>query len=229
MPGVFAWENKAPGKNLDTALKQLLTYSLALSNPPLDSDSPKQPFAESFLTKRSLRTKKQNMALVGFGAAETAVGTGSSWVGYILMTKPSGWTRRMKIHRSIDEPLRLDQNSDERWLDVTQGLITSWERGREKSTEEPQLATRALNGELVVLPWKGGFKLPKPDAKPKTTISKAVKYGVFNYLAMWQGLRGEDLDIDVDEEVSLTCMREKRTVIFTSSYVKYANSVESED
>ena len=33
--GVFAWENKAPGKNLDTALKQLLTYSLALSNPPL--------------------------------------------------------------------------------------------------------------------------------------------------------------------------------------------------
>ncbi|MDP1529469.1 MAG: hypothetical protein Q8M05_08820 [Rhodoferax sp.] len=31
----FAWENKAPGKNLDTALKQLLTYSLALSNPPL--------------------------------------------------------------------------------------------------------------------------------------------------------------------------------------------------
>src|SRR5665647_738717 len=35
MPGVFAWENKAPGKNLDTALKQLLTYSLALSNPPI--------------------------------------------------------------------------------------------------------------------------------------------------------------------------------------------------
>ena len=31
----FAWENKAPGKNLDAALKQLLTCSLALSNPPL--------------------------------------------------------------------------------------------------------------------------------------------------------------------------------------------------
>jgi len=31
----FAWENKAPGKNLDAALKQLLTYSLALSNPPI--------------------------------------------------------------------------------------------------------------------------------------------------------------------------------------------------
>ena len=31
----FAWENKAPCKNLDAALRQLLTYSLALSNPPL--------------------------------------------------------------------------------------------------------------------------------------------------------------------------------------------------
>ena len=33
--GAFAWENKAPGKSLDTALKQLLGYSLALSNPPI--------------------------------------------------------------------------------------------------------------------------------------------------------------------------------------------------
>jgi len=33
--GYFAWENKAPGKNLDVALKQLLTYSLAMENPPL--------------------------------------------------------------------------------------------------------------------------------------------------------------------------------------------------
>lgn len=33
--GVFAWENKAPGKNLDAALKQLLSYSLALNNPPI--------------------------------------------------------------------------------------------------------------------------------------------------------------------------------------------------
>ena len=33
--GHFAWENKAPGKDLDKALKQLLGYSLALSNPPL--------------------------------------------------------------------------------------------------------------------------------------------------------------------------------------------------
>ena len=33
--GHFAWENKAPGKPLDAALKQLMTYALALDNPPL--------------------------------------------------------------------------------------------------------------------------------------------------------------------------------------------------
>ncbi|MDP2164421.1 MAG: hypothetical protein Q8K21_09425 [Hydrogenophaga sp.] len=33
--GAFAWENKAPGRNLDEALRQLQGYSLALENPPL--------------------------------------------------------------------------------------------------------------------------------------------------------------------------------------------------
>ena len=33
--GAFAWENKAPGVNLDMALRQLLGYTLALDNPPL--------------------------------------------------------------------------------------------------------------------------------------------------------------------------------------------------
>lgn len=33
--GCFAWENKAPGKDLSAALKQLMTYALALDNPPL--------------------------------------------------------------------------------------------------------------------------------------------------------------------------------------------------
>jgi type II restriction/modification system DNA methylase subunit YeeA len=33
--GFFAWESKAPGKDLGVALKQLMTYALALDNPPL--------------------------------------------------------------------------------------------------------------------------------------------------------------------------------------------------
>jgi len=33
--GAFAWEYKGPGAKLDAALKQLMTYALALDNPPL--------------------------------------------------------------------------------------------------------------------------------------------------------------------------------------------------
>jgi type II restriction/modification system DNA methylase subunit YeeA len=33
--GCFGWENKKPGRDLDTALKQLTDYSLQLENPPL--------------------------------------------------------------------------------------------------------------------------------------------------------------------------------------------------
>ncbi|HEX6017945.1 MAG TPA: type IIL restriction-modification enzyme MmeI, partial [Burkholderiaceae bacterium] len=33
--GCFAWEYKAPGRNLDDALRQLAQYALPLENPPL--------------------------------------------------------------------------------------------------------------------------------------------------------------------------------------------------
>ncbi len=33
--GHFGWENKGPGGDLGGALKQLMTYALALDNPPL--------------------------------------------------------------------------------------------------------------------------------------------------------------------------------------------------
>ena len=33
--GHFGWENKKPGRDLDTALKQLTDYALQLENPPL--------------------------------------------------------------------------------------------------------------------------------------------------------------------------------------------------
>jgi hypothetical protein len=136
----------------------------------------------------------------------------------------------MQTNRSILESLRQDPSWDERWRDVAQGLITSWERGREKSIEEPELAFRALNGELVSLPWKGGFLTSKAaTSNPKKTSAKQVKkYGVFNYLAMWQGLRAEDLEIDPSQDVELMCSVNKKTVVFTSTYSQYANSVDSE-
>ena len=120
----------------------------------------------------------------------------------------------MNINRSIVEPVRLNPNWEERQGDFTQGLITSWERGREKSIEEPALASRALNGELVVLPWRGGVE---------KEIQKKLKFGAFNYLAMWQGLRSEDLNIDVEDEPELTCTATKMTVVFTTDLAKFTN------
>lgn len=91
----------------------------------------------------------------------------------------------MKVFRARSEPTRVGRTWDERWGSTELGLITSWERGREKSLEDPQLAQQARDGQLMVLPWKDGV-----EKELKTT----KKYGVFNYLAMWQGLRGGRLE-----------------------------------
>lgn len=60
------------------------------------------------------------------------------------------------MYRSINEPIRSEPSFDERWGSIDLGLITSWERGRVKSMEQPKLAEQALAGQLIVLPWKGG-------------------------------------------------------------------------
>ena len=92
----------------------------------------------------------------------------------------------MRISRSITEPIRQNLSWEKQWKDCDQGLIACWERGREKSNEDPALAAQARDGRLVVLPWKGGAK--------KAT-KKQKQHGTLNYLAMWQGLRGDDLNI----------------------------------
>ncbi len=120
----------------------------------------------------------------------------------------------MKIFRSVNEPLRTGLSWEEHWGDPSRAVISSWERGREKRLEAPDLALGAKNGQLVLLPWKGGVE---------KAIKKTEKYGAFNYLAMWQGLRGEDLDVDLDQERSVTCSVTKMTVIFTSDSEKFAN------
>lgn len=121
----------------------------------------------------------------------------------------------MKIHRSIAEPIRANTKWDERWNSDGGGLIACWERGREKRLEDPALAARAVDGQLVVLPWKGGVE--------KATKRKQ-KYGTLFYLAMWQGLRGEDLDVDLSEETTLNCTATGMTVVFTNDPSKYAEA-----
>ncbi|MBU0621270.1 MAG: hypothetical protein KJ795_05440 [Gammaproteobacteria bacterium] len=117
----------------------------------------------------------------------------------------------MKVHRLITEPIRPSLTWDEKWKGVDRGLIACWERGRVKGFEAPMLVQQVRNGQLVILPWKGGFE---------KSINKKQKYGSFYYLAMWQGLRGDDLDIDTEGEPALTCSVTDMTAIFTDDIAK---------
>jgi hypothetical protein len=121
----------------------------------------------------------------------------------------------MKICRSIDEPIRKEASCEHRWTAADAGLIACWERGREKAQEDPVIASKAAIGQLVQLPWKGGV-----DKETK----KKQKFGTLFYLAMWQGLRGESLDIDPDSEVALTCTATGITVVYTGDKGKYAEA-----
>jgi len=112
----------------------------------------------------------------------------------------------MIFNRSISEPIVKDKTWEESWLGPDKGLIISWEKGREMCQFDPELAQRAKDGELVVLGWKGGVEKP----------IKVKKFGSFLYLAMWQGLRGENLLVDLDKEINITCSRTKVTTSFTS-------------
>ncbi len=119
------------------------------------------------------------------------------------------------IFRSIKEPLRKGLSWDERWKGDDKGLIICWEIGRELRAKEPELANKAENGELPVLGWKGGVE---------KKIIKGEKYGTFFYLAEWQGLRGEDLNINLSQEKELICSKTGMRVVFTGDQKKYANA-----
>ena len=122
---------------------------------------------------------------------------------------------KSRVFRSYKEPKRDGASFDQRWRGPDKGLITCWEVGRELSKKDPELAERAIRGELPVLGWKGGVE---------KEIKKKEKYGTLFYLAQWQGLRGDDLDIDLSEEKELICSRTKVKVIYTGVFKKYANA-----
>lgn len=117
----------------------------------------------------------------------------------------------MIINKSISEPIPPIRNFNENWGDLSAGLVTAWNTGRDKIERDPELAEAARNGQLIPLVWKGGVE---------KKILKTTKYGSMYYLAMWQGLRGEDLNIDLDFETTLTCSATGMTVIFTPDIEK---------
>ena len=141
-------------------------------------------------------------------------------------------TRR--IFRSKDEPIREGLSWVELWKGQDDGLIWCWERGRQYQTEttaEPvwkkvkegkswqwrlvqpespaERCARAAKGELVLDGWRGGVKEKLKDSLKKN--------GTLKYLATWQGMRGEDLDIDLDAERIIVCSRCNQAVLFSRS------------
>lgn len=112
----------------------------------------------------------------------------------------------MKFEAKVASPPVQGDSYDERWNGPDKGLICSWLRGLEKAIESPELAHKARDGELPVLPWKGGVE---------RTILSGSKIGSLCYLAMWQGLRGEDLDIDAEKDHFRVYSKTGVEVVFT--------------
>lgn len=118
------------------------------------------------------------------------------------------------IRRNHNEPERLNLDWRSVWQGADSGLIKSWEIGRKLATQKPELAESSKANELPPLNWKGGVN---------KQLKKREKFGSLHYLAQWQGLRGEDLDIDMDTEVALTCSKTGMVVTFTSDSRKLAS------
>ena len=120
----------------------------------------------------------------------------------------------INIYRSFEVPNREGLTWEEVWHSSDRGLIKSYEIGRELARKKPELAEKAKNGELPVTGYKGGVD---------KAIKKMEKVGSLNYLAEWQALRGESLNIDLDKEVVLTCSRTGVRVLFTGDIEKLKN------
>ena len=120
-----------------------------------------------------------------------------------------------RIYRNRREPKRTGVSWGECWKGADKGLIKCWETGRELAQGDPQTAERAKNNELPILDWKGGVE---------RKIKKKTKYGTLFYLAQWQGMRGEDLNIDLSHERELVCSKTGMKVIYTGDMEQYKNA-----
>jgi hypothetical protein len=118
----------------------------------------------------------------------------------------------MKLHRSITVPIRSNATWHLLWASNDMGLIAAWEQGRAMRSTQPTLASAARNGQLILLPWKGGVE----------KLLKLKKYGTLKYMAMWQGLRGDDLVIDTEAEIEIKCATTGMRVVFTNDAAKFS-------
>jgi hypothetical protein len=113
----------------------------------------------------------------------------------------------MLVNARVGEHLDRDQEWATRWQGPDKGLITAWLAGQDYAKQHPQLAANARAGELPVLPFRGGVE---------KAIKVRSKIGHILYVAMWQGLRGDALQLDADAQIEMTCARHGVTVLFTA-------------
>ena len=121
-----------------------------------------------------------------------------------------------RIFRNFAEPDRENLTWEETWKREDKGLIKNYEVGRALGIKNPELVEKAKNGELPVLGYKGGVE---------KALIKKEKVGALNYIAKWQALRGENLDIDLDKEIVLTCTKTDMIVTFTMDLEKLKNPI----
>ena len=125
----------------------------------------------------------------------------------------------MRVFVPVSEPVRDILDYDERINGDDRGLINAWQVGRRLAERDPEIAARARNGELPVLGVRGGVERK----------IEADKVGSLWYLAQWQGLRGEDLHIDIDEEIEMVCSRTGVKVLYTLDTNKLFGSKEDSE
>ena len=118
-----------------------------------------------------------------------------------------------RLQSSINTPIREGLSWEQTWRGPDEGLIYCWEHGRQERLTRPEDAARAERGELVGLDWKGGV-----HKKLKTKRAR----GTLRYLATWQGLRGEDLDIDLEGETVVICSKFGQAVAFSGAIITEA-------
>lgn len=126
----------------------------------------------------------------------------------------------MIVQASAANPPPLSERYEDRMEGPDRGLINAWLAGRAKARESPELATRARNGELPMLPYRGGVD---------KAIKTRSKVGSLLYVAMWQGLRGEDLCIDMTAEPTLACSRFGVPVTYTLDISKMFGSTATDE
>jgi hypothetical protein len=83
---------------------------------------------------------------------------------------------------------------------------------------DPDLAARVDRGELVPLHYRGGVR---------KELKAEVMMGTLCYLAQWQGIRGEDLDIAPYEERVIVCSRFNQAVAYSGA-ASYSNPPEDD-